>query len=174
MLAKQAWKLIHNMHSLFYRDYKAWYFPDCSFLKATVGSNPSYVWRSVLAAQEIIRKWSRWQVGNGWRIIVTDPNWFPRSPCLIGVVPPSMRVCEVIDESIGQWDRAKLSALFSPSKDRKFWLYHRTQLPRTSSYGWKIRTGISRLEQRIRWLFVFSSRTMWNTLRLGLMDQSWK
>lgn len=39
ILAKQAWLLIHHQHSLMYRVYKAWYFPTCSFLKATLGSN---------------------------------------------------------------------------------------------------------------------------------------
>lgn len=42
MLAKQAWSLIHNTHSLFYHVYKSRYFPHCSFKDAEVGSNPSY------------------------------------------------------------------------------------------------------------------------------------
>ena len=44
MLAKQAWRLFHNTHSLFYRVYKSRYFPECSFMDADLGSNPSYVW----------------------------------------------------------------------------------------------------------------------------------
>ena len=38
MLTKQAWRLIHNEQSLFYRVYKARYFPNCSFLMAELGS----------------------------------------------------------------------------------------------------------------------------------------
>ena len=34
MLAKQAWRLFHNTHSLFYRIYKSRYFPNCSFMNA--------------------------------------------------------------------------------------------------------------------------------------------
>ena len=56
MLAKRAWRPIHNTHSLFYRVYKVRYFLDCSFLEADIGSNPSYVWQSLLAVCEIIRK----------------------------------------------------------------------------------------------------------------------
>lgn len=52
---KQAWQLIHNTHSLFYRVYKARYFPNCSFMDAVLGNNPSYVCRSLLAARDIIR-----------------------------------------------------------------------------------------------------------------------
>ena len=31
LLAKQAWRLIHNTHTLFYRFYKSRYFPNCFF-----------------------------------------------------------------------------------------------------------------------------------------------
>ena len=65
LLAKQAWRLIHNTHSLFYRVYKSRYFPNCSFMGAELGNNPSYVWRSLLAARNIIREGSKWKVGDG-------------------------------------------------------------------------------------------------------------
>ena len=55
MLAKQAWRLIQGGHSLFVRVYKAHYFPNCSFMEAELGCNPSFVWRSLLEARELIR-----------------------------------------------------------------------------------------------------------------------
>ena len=60
MLAKQAWRLIHESHSLFYRVYKAQYFPSCSFMDAELRSNPSYVWRSLLQTRDLIREGSIW------------------------------------------------------------------------------------------------------------------
>ena len=48
MLAKQAWWLLMETHSLFYRVYKARYFPSCTFMDAKLGTNPSFVWRSLL------------------------------------------------------------------------------------------------------------------------------
>ena len=39
MLTKQAWRLVHDTHSLFYRVYKSRYFPKFSFMNAEVGSN---------------------------------------------------------------------------------------------------------------------------------------
>ena len=54
LLAKQAWRLIHHTHSLFYWDYKARYFPTCSFMEAELGYRPSYVWRSLLATRDVI------------------------------------------------------------------------------------------------------------------------
>ncbi|XP_075670379.1 putative mitochondrial protein AtMg00310 [Castanea sativa] len=79
MLAKQAWRLIHNEQSLFYRVYKGRYFPNCSFLMAELGSNSSIVWRSLLAAREVIREGSMWQIGDGRRIGLTTHKWLPNA-----------------------------------------------------------------------------------------------
>ena len=43
MLAKQARRLIQGSLSLFFRVYKARYFPNCSFMEAEMGNNPSFV-----------------------------------------------------------------------------------------------------------------------------------
>ena len=58
MLAKQAWRLLTETHSLFYRVYKACYFPSCMFMDVELGTNPSFVWRSLLQAREVIREGS--------------------------------------------------------------------------------------------------------------------
>ena len=68
MLAKQAWRVIHNNQSLFYRVYKVRYFPNCSFMLAVLGLNPSFVWRSLLAARDVIREGSTLRVGYGQNI----------------------------------------------------------------------------------------------------------
>ena len=44
VLAKQAWRLNQDTQSLFFRVYKARYFPNCSFMEAALGHNPSFVW----------------------------------------------------------------------------------------------------------------------------------
>ena len=60
MLAKQAWWLLHETHSLFYCVYKTRYFPSCSFMDAELGASPSVVWRSLLQAREVIWEGSIW------------------------------------------------------------------------------------------------------------------
>ena len=57
--------------------FKARYFPNCDFVHASMGRNPSYVWRSILAAQEVVEKGFRWQVGNGCRIGIWRDKWLP-------------------------------------------------------------------------------------------------
>lgn len=50
LLGKQGWRLMTNAGNLVARVYKSRYFPHTNFLDAKIGSNPSYIWRSVLAA----------------------------------------------------------------------------------------------------------------------------
>ena len=40
--AKQGWCLQQNHESLFYKVFKAKYFPEGDFINAKLGSNPSY------------------------------------------------------------------------------------------------------------------------------------
>ena len=47
MLAKQAWRILTNPSSLIARVLKARYFPTGDILSATLGSSPSYSWRSI-------------------------------------------------------------------------------------------------------------------------------
>ena len=56
LLSKQGWRLQTNMSTLVYSILKARYFPDKDFLGAELGSRPSYAWRSILTAQNIVRK----------------------------------------------------------------------------------------------------------------------
>ena len=54
LLVKQGWRFQANTSSLVYRVLKARYFLDSDFLVSELGSRPSYAWRSILAAQNIV------------------------------------------------------------------------------------------------------------------------
>ena len=102
MLAKQAWRLIHNTHSLFYQVYKVRYFPNCSFMDVEIGNNPSYVWRSLLATKEVIKKGSKWQVGDGRYIDVSKHKWLTHKPIFLGKARPNLFVKDLIDNATVQ------------------------------------------------------------------------
>ena len=60
LLAKQCWRILHNPQSLFFRVFKARYFPSCSFMDAQLGSNPSFLWRSFLWGRDTLIKGLDW------------------------------------------------------------------------------------------------------------------
>lgn len=69
MLVKQGWRLMNNDNPLVTACMKAKYFSDGNFLTATLGANSSYVWRSILSTQDIVRKGCRPSIGYGSRQI---------------------------------------------------------------------------------------------------------
>ena len=112
MLAKQAWRLVTGTHSLFYRVYKARYFPRCSFMEAELGHNPSFVWRSLLAARDLIREGSIWRIGNGQSIAVSDKNWLSHPPVFKPGANTNLKVGDLIHHETMQWNRPLIQATF--------------------------------------------------------------
>ncbi|XP_075649368.1 putative mitochondrial protein AtMg00310 [Castanea sativa] len=108
LLAKQGWRLQANSSSLFSRVYKAKYFPRCDFVDAGLGSQPSYAWRSIHAAQALVRRGMRWQVGNGEHIRILRDKWLPTPKTYKVVTPerettPVTMVCDLIDNESKEW-----------------------------------------------------------------------
>lgn len=56
LLGKQLWRMLMNPNSLLSRIYKSRYFAKTDPLNARLGSRPSYAWRSIFAAQQLIKK----------------------------------------------------------------------------------------------------------------------
>ena len=65
LLTKQGWRISQDSDSLAHRVLKEKYFPDSNFLKAELGKNPSYTWRSLVAARGVLHRGLRWNIGNG-------------------------------------------------------------------------------------------------------------
>ncbi|XP_060972144.1 uncharacterized protein LOC133038111 [Cannabis sativa] len=74
LLGKQGWRLLLHQDSLVGRIYKARYFPNCSFLEAELGGNPSFIWPSVLESQTLLRDGARRRIGPGSSTELMKPD----------------------------------------------------------------------------------------------------
>lgn len=60
--AKQTWRLLHDISSLFYKVFKAKYFPTCLVMEAKNPNSASYAWKSIIKGREVIRRGGVWRV----------------------------------------------------------------------------------------------------------------
>ena len=87
LLGKQVWRVIHNIDSLFYKVFKAKYFPNCSILDEEVKTYGSYAWQSILKARSIVHQGASWRIGNGERVLIRGDNWLPDPYCRQVIFP---------------------------------------------------------------------------------------
>lgn len=72
--AKQLWRLLHHPTSLLARVLKGRYFRHTSPMEVKTSNSPSYGWRSILAAQDLLREGLRKTIGSGYNTRVwMDP-----------------------------------------------------------------------------------------------------
>ncbi|KAH9680916.1 reverse transcriptase domain-containing protein [Citrus sinensis] len=57
-------RILQFPDSLVARTLQARYFQHKDFMKASLGSNPSFIWRSILWGRQVISKGYRWRIGN--------------------------------------------------------------------------------------------------------------
>ena len=74
MLAKLAWRLLHDDNSLFFSVFKARFFPNETILKAKEAPSASYAWKSILKGRDVINKGALWKVGDGKQIRIWADN----------------------------------------------------------------------------------------------------
>ncbi|KAL8097271.1 hypothetical protein AgCh_030413 [Apium graveolens] len=77
MLAKQGWRLVNNVNPLVSSLMKARYYPKEDFLNAAMWSNPSFMWRSILTAHDLLKHGCRRRIGNGDKTRIWKVPWLP-------------------------------------------------------------------------------------------------
>lgn len=141
MLGKQAWRLITCANPLVTSLLKAKYYPQQSFLEAELGPNPSYMWRSIMAAQHIVKEGCRRKIGDGKDTRVWHIPWLPciDNGCVTSdfhVELENAMVHNLMKEDQNGWDEDILNDLFN---DRDRLLIQQVPIPghsRSDSWYW--------------------------------------
>lgn len=141
MLAKQAWRILNEVNPLVTRLLKARYFPNTSFLNAQLGTNSSYVWRSLMETKEVMQQGCRRRIGDGRSTKVWQIPWLPCSEngYITTNMPPELEnitVNSLMTENNGTWDNDVLQDIFN-DRDRE-WI-KKTPIPRVTradSWTW--------------------------------------
>ena len=79
-------------------------------MDAELGHNPSFVWRSLLAAREVVRVGSMWKIGDGQSVKVTSNKWLPHPALFKPVADTTLKVEDVIHHDSMQWNRPLIQA----------------------------------------------------------------
>jgi hypothetical protein len=78
LLARQAWRLIHQPDSLCARLLKAKYYPNDVLTDTTFIKNSSPTWQGITHGLELLKKGLVWRIVNGKRIRIWRDNWLAR------------------------------------------------------------------------------------------------
>ena len=117
LLAKQAWRLFHNQNYLFYRIFRARFFPNCSIIKASNSLSGLYPWKSILKGMDVLKKGTRWRLGNGASISIWGDFWLPLKdrPKIMSLVMDDLLkawVDSLIYYQTKSWDDDLITRLF--------------------------------------------------------------
>lgn len=77
LLAKEVWRIMTNPDSSTAQLFKARYFKHVDIMEASLGTNPSYVWRSLLWAKDTLVGGTFWKIGKGNKVDIHKDNWIP-------------------------------------------------------------------------------------------------
>ncbi|CAH9107996.1 unnamed protein product [Cuscuta europaea] len=168
MLAKQGWSLITDARSLMARVLKARYFPGTSILKARLGNNPSFIWRSIFETQEILEKNVRRRVGNGKDIHVWADAWHPgqgtgmiQSSRPVGI--RDMGVAAPRDFTEKNWNREKTASTFNKADSDLILSILISLQDREDGYWWTgEKNGCFSVKSCYRKVVDWSSTASWN------------
>ncbi|XP_075480639.1 putative mitochondrial protein AtMg00310 [Primulina tabacum] len=116
LLAKQPWRIIRYPDSLTARVLKGRYFKFGNVLNDRLGSNPSFIWRSLLWSRNILEKGLLWRIGDGKSIHIFEDKWVPGMISSIGKPTGNWQINDKVSSLIreGSWNRELILITFNP------------------------------------------------------------
>uniref|UniRef100_A0A803PL05 Reverse transcriptase domain-containing protein n=1 Tax=Cannabis sativa TaxID=3483 RepID=A0A803PL05_CANSA len=145
LLGKQAWRLLTEEDSLVCKFYKARYFSNGSFLNASLGHNPSFIWKSIYESKDLIVAGARVRIGNGLNTYISNSPWLPdmNQPYITSSHPAigDNKVASLMQVDHLRWDEDVVHDLFN---DRDRVLILGIPLPNTNlndRWSWKFESS---------------------------------
>lgn len=124
ILAKQGWRIMHNTESLAAQVLKMKYFSRDSFITSKLGSNLSYVWRSIWSTKKLLQAGMLWRVGDGNSIKIWGDKWFDSTSS--GMIQAPMRILDenakvraLINDSTHGWNFELVREIFPDDEARR-------------------------------------------------------
>jgi hypothetical protein len=118
LLAKQSWRLWRQPESLVGQIMEGKYYSGSTILEARVGKSPSFAWRSIQGACDLLKEGLVWRVGNGKKARIWKDRWLP-TPSTYQISSPPVLLDEdatvgalVDNETLG-WKNNLLVSLFT-------------------------------------------------------------
>lgn len=138
LLAKQLWRLEQNPNSLLTRVLKGRYFRNSHPFKAPKASRPSYGWRSIMAAKDLVNQGLRRTIGTGEHTLVWEDLWLPdetaRPPTISQYSDSTLR--DLINPVKKEWDTNKHRNLLYPNDIPLVHSLHLNRNPKPDGYCW--------------------------------------
>lgn len=117
MLGKQGWRFLSNPESLVSRVYKAKYFRNGNYLDSKLGANPSFTWRSIWEARELVSAGACWKIGTGSCIDIVGQPWLANTDnSFVTTVNQTLqqnKVQSLMHIHRREWDREVVQDLFN-------------------------------------------------------------
>ncbi|XP_019108059.2 uncharacterized mitochondrial protein AtMg00310-like [Beta vulgaris subsp. vulgaris] len=116
LLGRQAWRLVQRPGSPMGRVMQVKYYPNRSFLDASLGCAGSYSWSSIWSVKALVKEGMLWRIGDGKKVNIWQDPWvvgeegrFITSPRVENVT----NVSDLIDTSTMEWQHDIISYHFS-------------------------------------------------------------
>ena len=133
LVAKQSWRIIQDSESLMARVLKARYLKHEDFLNAKIGTNLSFIRRSILWGRKIILKSTRWRIDSGEDVQVYNSNWLPRPTTFRPISPRTLAVDTKVVDLIGPEREWKMDLIRQYFVQEDADIIQRIPLPRSSA-----------------------------------------
>ena len=165
LLAKQAWRIWSNPESLVARILKHRYFARTDFLECSIGTRPSFAWRSIIHGRELLSQGLYHKIGSGETTRLWSDNWLvdgrARPPMYRqdAIVDLTLTVSDLIDSRVGSWSVPRIRELIVEEdvervlqtpidlarQDQKMWGFSRNGIYNSKS-GYKLAETLQEMQ----------------------------